>query len=161
MDSFKWTFRTSLCIYGQSQVSSKLFFFLRGEIRYTPCEMERGKEEREIQPCGKGKEIWVQARPSHINGTLRYNPYSKKEREYGARKTLMVHMAGHARPKWTRPRSSYDGQASTWRASRDPHPAGRDPHPLGHQPGHVKESGHWSRRPFAHKGSDQCIKDAW
>ena len=46
-------------------------FFLRGEIRYTPSD--------------KGREIWVQARPSHINstsGTLIYIPYGKKGKGY-------------------------------------------------------------------------------
>ena len=59
-------------------MSLKLFF-LRGEIRYTPGE-RREEREREIQPCGKGREIWVQARPINISGTSRYIPYGKSER---------------------------------------------------------------------------------
>ena len=96
------------------------FFFLRGEIRYTPSE-RREEREREIQPCGKRRKIWVQARPNYIQCKRHIDIYPLRQKGKST---------GHARHTVGRKAQSYDGRPrpSQWGRQRPP-PSGQRPSP--------------------------------
>ena len=81
------------------------------EIHWYTHNKRREERPREIQPCGKGREIPGYTQDpviSIVQAAHRHNPYGKGDKGYRHRPNHMVGMQGPVNG-----------------ASRDPHPAGR------------------------------------